>query len=459
MSDSPFLAGNYAPVHDELTCTDLPVLGRLPDGLQGTFYRNGPNPQLPPAGRYHWFTGDGMVHAIGIGGNRAGYRNRWVHTPRFLAEQAAGRPLFAGFGQPLTEAAQAMDTGVANTHVMPHAGKLLALEEAHLPTRLDPHDLSTLGYDDFGGRLRGRFTAHPKHDPQTGQLVFFSYSATGPFSPAMAWGVIEANGQVSRMEVFESPYCSMVHDFAVTASHVAFPVLPLTGDLDRARSGRPPFAWDPARRSFIGVMRRDRGSASLAWTEFEPCFAFHVMNAFDEGGDVVMDVVEYDEAPLFPRADGSAPPGALPSRLSRWRVDPAGRSPVRRHVLDDVPGEFPRIDERQAGLPYRHGFRITQPGGSSGAEAVAHHDLHRRSTSAFVLGDGERASEAVFVPRAEGCPGGDGWLLTLVWRPGPGESWLLVLDAQDPSQGPVASVKMPRRVPFGFHGSWVGGAA
>ncbi len=264
---------------------------------------------------------------------------------------------------------------------------------------------------------------------------------------------------MSQTEVFESPYCSMVHDFAVTASHVAFPVLPLTGDLDRARSGRPPFAWKPARRSFIGVMRRDLGSANLAWTEFEPCFAFHVMNAFDEGSDVVMDVVEYDEAPLLPRAEGAAPPGALPSRLSRWRVDPAGRSPVRRQVLDDSPGEFPRIDERQAGLPYRHGFRSTQPGGSSGAEAVAHHDLDRHSTSAFVLGEGERASEAVFVPRPEVCPKGDGWRLTLVWRPGLSESWLLVLDVQDPSQGPTASIKMPRRVPLGFHGSCVAGMA
>ena len=459
LSDSPFLSGNYAPVHDELTVTDLPVLGHLPAGLQGTFYRNGPNPQMPPTEPYHWFTGDGMVHAVKIGGNRAAYQNRWVRTPRFLAEHKAGRPLFAGFGQPLTDAANETDTGVANTHVLPHAGKLLALEEAHLPTRLDPRDLSTLGYDDFGGRLRGRFTAHPKRDPRTGQLVFFSYSATGPFSPAMSWGEIDADGQVTRMEVFETPYCSMVHDFAVTASHVVFPVLPLTGDLDRARSGRPPFAWDPAKRGFLGVMRRGRGSASLAWTEFEPCYAFHVMNAFDEGGEVVMDVVEYDEAPLFPRADGSAPPGSLPSRLSRWRVDPDGRSRVRREVLDGAPGEFPRIDERHAGLPYRHGFRIIQPGGPLGAEAVAHHDLERRSTGAFVTGVGERVSEAVFVPRGEGCPEGKGWLLTLLWRPRPGESSLLVLDAQDLEKGLVASVPLPRRVPFGFHGSWVAGSA
>ena len=457
MSQSPFLTGNYAPVADELTANDLAVQGRLPPGLRGTLFRNGPNPHLPPAEPYHWFTGDGMVHAISILEGRVGYRNRWVRTPRFLAEAEAGRPLFAGFGQPLTEAANRLDNGVANTHVLAHAGRLLALEEAHLPTRLDPQTLATLGYEDFG-RLQGGFTSHPKHDPRTGQLVFFSYSASGALSRDMSWGVVEADGRVSQHEVFDTPYCSMVHDFAVTASHVVFPVLPLTGDLDRARSGRPAFAWDPALRGFLGVMRRDRGVASLAWTEFTPCFAFHVMNAFDDGGEVVMDVVEYDEAPLFPRADGSPPPDLAPARLCRWRVDPAGRAPMRREMLDDWPGEFPRIDERRAGLPYQHGFRIARAPGASDADAVMHHDLDRRRRTAFVLNEGERASEAVFVPLADGCGEGEGWLLTVAWRPGPNDSALLVLDAQRLDAGPVAVVPLPRRVPFGFHGSWVAAA-
>ena len=460
MPDSPFLAGNYAPVADELAQGGLEVQGRLPPGLRGTLFRNGPNPRFTPVEPYHWFTGDGMVHAVTLGDGHAAYRNRWVRTPRFLAEEAAGGPLFAGFGQPLTEAAGTLDTGVANTHVLAHAGRLLALEEAHLPTRLDPGDLLTLGYEDFGS-LSGRFTAHPKRDPATGQLLFFSYAAAtpaspGPFSRGMSWGAIDADGRVSQHELFDSPYCSMVHDFAVTASHVVFPVLPLTGSLDRAMAGRPPFAWDPACGSFLGVMRRDRGVASLIWMRVETCFVFHVMNAFDAGdtgpeGGIVMDVVEYDAAPLFPRADGQ-PPAAAPSRLCRWRVDPAGRAPVRREVLDDLPGEFPRIDERRASLPYRHGFRICQV---DGADAVVHHDLDRRTRDVFTLCAGERASEAVFVPRAAGCPEGDGWLLTVVWQPDQGGSALFVLDAQALDQGPAATVRLPQRVPFGFHGSWV----
>ena len=453
MCASPFLCGNYAPVGDERIVHDLPISGRLPAGLRGTLFRNGANPRFPPAQPYHWFTGDGMVHAVTLGDGRAGYRNRWICTPRFLAEAAAGRALFSGFGQPATEAARGIDTGVANTHVLSHAGRLLALEEAHLPTRLDPGDLSTLGAENFGGAVSGRFTAHPKHDPRSGQLVFFGYSTAGPFSPGMRWGIIDADGTVSRQESFEAPYCSMVHDFAVTASHVVFPVLPLTGDLGRARSGGPAFAWEPERGGFLGVMRRDRGAADLSWIACESRFAFHVMNAFDdEAGSIVIDLVEYDAPPLFPRADGG-PADAGDARLCRWRVDPAART-VRRELLDALPGEFPRIDERHAGLPYRYGMRICRID-EAGTEAIVRHDLRGGGRSLFTLPPGERASEAVFVAEAEGSAEGEGWLLTLVWRPEHDDSVLLVLDARALGQGPVASVAMPRRVPFGFHGSWV----
>lgn len=451
MSASPFLSGNYAPVRDELAVRTLPVAGTLPAGLDGTLYRNGPNPHMPPAAPYHWFTGDGMVHAVTLRNGQASYRNRWVRTPRFLAEADAGEALFAGFGRPVPHTPPGLDTGVANTHVLAHAGRLLALEEAHLPTRLDPGDLATLGIEDFGGALSGRFTAHPKRDPATGQLVFFSYSATGPFSPGLSWGTVEPDGRVSRQEVFQAPYSSMVHDFGVTARHAVFPVLPLTGSLDRAMAGQPPFAWEPGRPGFLGVLRREAGAASLAWSEIAPCYAFHVMNAFDADGAVVMDVVEYDTAPLFPVADGS-PPLPVTGRLCRWRVDPAGRAPVQREVLDDMPGEFPRIDERRAGLPYRQGWRISQV---DEVDRVLHHDLDRRTRAEFRLPPGERASEAVFVPRGPDAAEGDGWLLLVAWRPEPDVSELWVLDAQAVAAGPVATVRLPRRVPFGFHGSWV----
>ncbi len=455
MPASPFLSGNFAPVLDERGPEPCTLSGRLPAALRGTLFRNGANPRWPPAEPYHWFTGDGMLHAITLGEGGASHCNRWVRTPRFLAEAAARRALFTGFGQPLVPEAAELSTGVANTHVIHHAGRLLALEEAHLPTRLDPAGLETLGDEDFGA-IQGRFTAHPKHDPATGQLVFFSYSATGPLSPAMSWGTVEADGRLSRYEVFEAPYCSMVHDFAVTASRIVVPVMPLTGSMDRAMAGQPPFAWDGAQETFFGVIARDRGVASLRWIAGPPCFAFHVMNAFDDGDAAVMDVVEYDAAPLFPNADGS-PPRDIGSRLARWRIDPDGG--VTRSTLDSRPGEFPRIDDRVAGLPYTQGFRILPASSEAAGDSVAVHAVGQDRSTLFTLPPGQRASEAVFVPRSEGAPEADGWLLTVVWRPESGTSALLVLDAASLPDGPVAEVLLPRRVPSGFHGSWVPAAA
>ena len=453
MSRSPFLEGNFAPVADELDRRDLPVEGELPASLDGTLYRNGSNPRFPPVEPYHWFTGDGMVHAVTLRNGTASYRNRWVRTVRFRAEERAGGPLFHGFGQPLDAQAASIDTGVANTHVLAHAGRLLALEEAHLPVRLDAIDLSTVGTEDFGGALSGRFTAHPKRDPSTGQLVFFSYSATGPLSAGMSWGTVEADGCVSRFEIFESPYCSMVHDFGVTASRIVFPVLPLTGDLERAQRGLPAFAWEPGRGAFLGVMGRREGAASLRWHKVETVFAFHVVNAFDaEGGAVAMDVLEYDRAPLFPDATGAPPPpSGRRSRLCRWTVGDSGT--WHRGVIDELPSEYPRIDERRAGLPYRYAYRVGGAG-DGGFDAVVRDDLEYGTRAMLTFGSGMSPSEAVFVPDAENAPEGDGHLLSIVHGPQAEDSALVVLDARALERGPVATVRLPR-VPFGFHGSWV----
>ncbi len=456
MPSSPFLAGNFAPVQDERGPEPCAISGQVPEALRGTLFRNGANPHLPPPEPYHWFTGDGMVHAITLGDGVASYCNRWVRTQRFVAEAQAGRPLFAGFGQPLTPEAGRLNRGVANTHVLYHAGRLLALEEAHLPMRLDPRGLETIGEEDFAGAVTGPFTAHPKHDPATGQLVFFSYSATGPFSTGMSWGVVEADGRVSAYERFDAPYCSLVHDFGVTADHVVVPVMPLTGSLQRAMSGQPPFAWEGARDTMFGVIRRSEGAASIRWVAGPPCFAFHVMNAFDDGGDVAMDVVEYDAAPLFPNADGS-PMGKIGSRLARWRIGANGQ--VGRETLDPRGGEFPRIDERRAGLPYRYGFRVLSAQSEAEGDRLVRHDFARGESAFHTLPAGERASEGVFVPRSPDAPEADGWLLAVVWRPQSESSSLLVLDTAALSQGAVAEIALPRRVPFGFHGSWVAAEA
>jgi carotenoid cleavage dioxygenase len=229
--------GNFAPIRVEYDIPDLPVTGDLPNGLDGILFRNGPNPQFEPLDplRHHWFLGDGMIHAFSLHNGRASYRNRWVRTDKWMAENAGGRAQPSGpfgptlaAGRPIPNNSVA-NTGVANTNIVWHAGRLLALEEAHLPFEIDPATLATRGVQNFDGAVQGRFTAHPKIDPVTGELVFFGYSATGPLTPGMSYGTIGSDGRVTRFERFEAPYCSMVHDFAVTERHVLFPILPLSG--------------------------------------------------------------------------------------------------------------------------------------------------------------------------------------------------------------------------------------
>ncbi len=155
---------NFAPIDAEYDVPEPRVVGDLPRGLDGTLFRNGPNPRFPPVDprRHHWFIGDGMIHAFTLSNGRASYRNRWVRTDKWLAEDAAGHALVSGFGGPALAGARVRNTGVANTNIVWHAGRLLALEEAHLPFELDPATLDTRGVQDFSGALRVRSPPTPR---------------------------------------------------------------------------------------------------------------------------------------------------------------------------------------------------------------------------------------------------------------------------------------------------------
>ena len=297
---------NLAPIPMECDAPHLKVTGELPRELNGTLYRNGPNPQFDAPGA-HWFVGDGMLHAFHLENGRASYRNRWVRTPKWLAEHDAGRALFGGFGRKLPGAPAGItdDGGVANTNIIFHGGKLLALEEGHLPTEIEPGTLNRLGYCDYKGAIKGPFTAHPKIDPVTGEMVFFGYNAAGPLTPALSFGSVNAAGVVTRFDRFESPYASMVHDFIVTENHLLFPILPITGSMERAMRGKPPYAWEPEKGGYVGVMKRNGSAKDLVWFRAESCYVFHVMNAWEEGNRIIADVMQFEEAPLFTHPDGS----------------------------------------------------------------------------------------------------------------------------------------------------------
>lgn len=301
-------------------------------------------------------------------------------------------------------------------------------------------------------------TAHPKIDPKTGEMLFFGYMVSGPFSAGMSYQTVDANGVLTRSERFDAPFASMVHDFITTDEHVIFPIFPATGSMERAMKGEPPLAWEPEKGTHIGVMRRDGSVADMRWFETDPCYVFHPMNAYTEGNRIVAHVMQFEEVPLFPHADGSPPdPEKAQARLCEWVFDLADNSnSVQRRYLDDISGEFPRLDERFTGSNYRHGYYGAAIGGAEGLgfNAVAHQDFGAGRRSQYLLPDGDVTGEPVFVPRSADAEEGDGYILSMVYRARENRSDLMFLDATDVAAGPIACAELPHRVPYGFHGNW-----
>ncbi|HET7740063.1 MAG TPA: carotenoid oxygenase family protein [Mycobacterium sp.] len=424
-----FQTGNYAPVPDELTEYSLQVDGAIPADLDGWYLRNGPNPRQATA---HWFAGDGMIHGVRIeDGQAKWYRNRWVRTDSFIKDF----PLYNADGTRNLRSAK------ANTHVVNHAGKTLALVESSLPYEVT-NDLETVGAYDFGGKLVDSMTAHPKICPTTGEMHFFGYGNI--FEPHVTYHRADANGELVINRPLEVKALTMMHDFAMTAKHVVFMDLPIVFSMDVAMNGEGdmPYRWDDSYGARLGVLSRDDPFGEVRWFEIDPCYVFHVANAHDtaDGGGIVVQAVRYPE--LWRDNAGFDAEAVLWS----WTIDLASGT-VSERQLDDRAVEFPRIDDRLAGLPARYSVSV-------GANGWVRHDLQTGSAVVHDLGAGG-PGEAVFVP-ASGAPDEvSGWYLGYVYDPARDGSDLVILDASDFAGDPVARIKLPSRVPYGFHGNWI----
>lgn len=420
-----YLQGHLAPVPDEIDALDLDVSGTLPPELTGRYFRNGPNPR-PGHDPGHWFGGDGMIHGIRLREGRAEwYRNRWVRT-----RQLEGAMFLGPQGIDLTAVA-------ANTHVIHHADKILALVEVGLPYEMTP-DLDTIGPCDFGGRLTTAMTAHPKEDPLTGELHFFGYGFVAPY---LTYHRLTADGELVESREIAVPGPTMMHDFTITQNHIVWLDLPVVFDLGGAENGLP-YRWDDDYGARIGIMPRQGGA--VRWFEIDPCYVFHVGNAReDEHGRIVIDAVRYAPSTftnMWKRFGGSDDPASQSggAGLHRWVLDPATGT-VEEELLDDLKVEFPTINELRTGLPNDYLYTVSD-------DVIVKYDI-RNGNSRVHRTDGP-PGEAVFVPRGSAAED-DGWLLSVVGS----QAELLVLDAADLSQ--IASVRLPRRVPVGFHGSWI----
>jgi carotenoid cleavage dioxygenase len=436
----PYISDHFTPVTDEITAHELTVHGSLPPELNGRYFRNGHNPK-PGVTPGHWFRGEGMLHGVRLANGRAEwYRNRWVKTP-FLD------------GVPFT--GTELDVSAAATNIIFHGGRYLALQEANLPWEVTS-ELETVGVYDFGGKLTSAMTAHPKEDPVTGELHFFSYS---PFPPYLTYYVADATGEIIRSQVVDGSGPSLMHDFAITREHAVFINSPVV--FDHAEHSGIPYRWHDDVPFRIGVMPQT-GPAKVTWFEIDDQAAIlHVTNSYvDQWGRVVLEGPRFDRAAWetswkwWVGAPGYGSTFDAGSTFHRWILDPA-TGKATDEALDNLTTEFPSINDDHTASANRYSYAIAFPGAGLSGYHTIKFDTTTGERQLFSHGEDRLPGEAVFVPAAGGTREDDGYLLTIVSDLQADASQLLVLDASNLTDAPIATIELPRRVPAGIHGHWI----
>jgi carotenoid cleavage dioxygenase-like enzyme len=452
---NPYLDGNFAPVREEITADTLPVIGQLPSELSGMFVRNGPNPQWSPIGQYHWFDGDGMLHGVQISNGQATYRNRYVQTAKWQTEQAAGKAIWSGLLEPpQPNLPPGISQNTANTALVWHAGQLLALWEGGAPHAIQVPNLQTCGEYTYDGQLISAFTAHPKVDPITGEMMFFGYSFTPPY---LQYSIVSAQGQLVKTVPIDLPMAVMMHDFAISANYTIFMDLPLTFNPERMSRGEALLKFESDRPSRFGIAPRFGDNSQIQWFESSPCYVFHTLNAYETGDEVVLIACRMSSTNVLVTQDTQRDPDGDIPRLHQWRFN-LKTGKVSEQRLDDVPGEFPRINENFLGQTTQYGYIAkSAPTPVPLFDGVIKYDFNNGTSQSHEFGLGRYGGEPVFAPRPSATAEDDGWLLTFVHDEGAGTSELVVINAQDVTSAPVARVLIPQRVPYGFHGAWVSG--
>lgn len=468
-----FSGALYTPSRAEVDVFDLEIEGTLPTEINGTFYQVSPDPHYPPMlGHDIFFNGDGLVSAFVFGKGVVSLRRRYVQTERLITQRREGRSLNGIYRNVHTNDPKAADSNTtANTTVLNYNGVLLAMKEDALPYALDPRTLETLGVHDFDGQIKSStFTAHPKVDPLTGNLLAFSYEAKGDGSPDMAYFELSPDGTLLHDIWFQAPYAAMVHDFAVTENYVVFPIIPLTVDVARMKDGGQHFQWQPDLPQLFAVFPRRGSSGDVRWFK-GPANGFqgHTLNAFEEGGliHVDMPVTGGNIFYFFPQADGFVPlPETLSAQLMRWIFDPDAESDrVEPKALSDFPCEFPRCDDRYIGRPYEHGFVLAfdprRPYNPANGpmpfqffNLLTHINVRTGKCESWFAGDSECFQEPIFVPRSADAPEGDGYVIALLNHIADYTTELVVLDSLQMALGPIARIKLPLRIRMSLHGCW-----
>ncbi len=476
--DTVAFRGFFAPVRIEADVYDLEVEGSIPKDLNGSFYRVAADAQYPPSHENDiYINGDGMVTMVRFEKGHADLRTRFVRTQRFEQERAARRSLFGAYRNVFTDDPRVagIDDGNANTALVWHAGKLLALKEAARPYELDPVTLETRGIYDFNGQLKSRtFTAHPKVDPVTGQLIAFAYNSSGRPDEDVLLFDIAPTGEITREQRFRAPYSSMMHDWLVTREHVIFTFSPMISDWERMKDEPQYFMWDPPKGTYVAVIPREEGVAGIRWFSSPTVMETHSLNAYSEGDIVTADhfIANSGWFSQFPKTT-VGPMREAPPFPKRWKLDlrqgssswDSATASYTETALFDCPGDMPRVDPRILMSKNRHswvgaldlGLGPMPDFGPMGPpfNCLVHFDDHTGARTRFYPGPDSAPEEPVFVPKGPDAAEGEGYLISVVSRRLLNRNDIVILDATDLAAGPIATLKVPFRLRYAFHGTWI----
>ena len=419
-----YLQGNYAPVKELISEDKLEVVGSIPKELSGLYLRNGPNPMgKPNVKKYHWFEGEGMLHGVKIdAGEAIWYRNRLVGG------------------------------NASNTHVISHAGKIYAIVEAgNMPVEVD-QQLNSLDTDPFHGTLETGFTAHTKFDSQSKELHGITY-AFPRGSYEAHYVVVGKDGRVKRTDLLPLSSGTMLHECAITENYVLVLDLSITFSLYKLGTGYFPFSWNDDHQARIGLLNRKSNNGEIKWFNIDPCYFFHTVNAYeDHQGNVIVDAMRYQR--VFDE-DWNGPFTEFPPLLTRWSLSLSNGN-ASEQQLDDLPAEFPRMHPNLNGQFNQFGYSLgTGSQQKPDFGRIIKYDFTKNINEVYELGEGKRGAEPVFIPSENQKYEDEGYLMAYVYDKASDKSDLVIFNAQNIKSGPIAQIKLPQRVPFGFHGSWV----
>ncbi|PIC64664.1 carotenoid oxygenase [Sporosarcina sp. P13] len=473
---SPFLTEHFSPVSKEYTATtdSLEVIGEIPKDLHGIYVRNGHNQVHAPMGIYHPFDGDGMLHAVHFEDGKATYRNRFVRTTGFLAEEAAGKSLWAGILEPHLNTRQGWGSmqsmkDNAGTDVIAHGGRLIAtMSQCSEVNRLDPITLEMLEPDSWNTTVAPQgICSHYKVDNDTGELMFFNFSETYPY---MNYGVVGPDSELKHYVPIDLPGVRWPHDLGITKNYSILHDLPFIFDPELLEKGERKVTFFNDMPSRFGIIPRHGTNEDIKWFEAKPCFILHLSNCYEDGDNVVMEgCVSFN--PGKPEVGKQAKDAnariteafnktATQYKMYRWTFN-LQTGKTTEGFLGDEFTEYPVVSNDYVGKKYRYSYNSifsSDPSKAWYLTGLIKYDLKEGTSHTYDYGEGRMGSEPHIARPANAVEEDDGYLITLVTDFNENRSECLIMNAKDLTLGPIARIILPEKIAVGAHAAWVEGA-